>query len=154
MIRWVAEEELSLSHADTGTNNAVEMQSVPAAYLQRHGDYVPNLCIAICGAVHVLLHIYFGKGDSAYTSEPRGKGRERLPNEYLSKVDNAYPSENLGKGDNATQASFVARETMSTKASIHLQGLAECCFASTETVGLLGTGAQDGHLDCHTAPEL
>ena len=30
----------------------------------------------------------------------------------------------------------------------------KCCFTSTETVGLLGTGAQDGHLDCHTAPEL
>ena len=28
------------------------------------------------------------------------------------------------------------------------------CFASTETVGLLGTGAQDGHLDFHTPPEL
>jgi len=25
---------------------------------------------------------------------------------------------------------------------------------STETVGLLGAGAQDGHLDFHTAPEL
>ena len=29
-----------------------------------------------------------------------------------------------------------------------------CCFTSTETVGLLGTGAQDGHFDFHTAPEL
>ena len=29
-----------------------------------------------------------------------------------------------------------------------------CCFTSTETVGLLGTGAQDVHLDFHTAPEL
>ena len=28
------------------------------------------------------------------------------------------------------------------------------CFTSTETVGLLGTEAQDGHLDFHTAPEL
>ena len=28
------------------------------------------------------------------------------------------------------------------------------CFTSTETVGLLGTGAQDGHLDFHIAPEL
>ena len=28
------------------------------------------------------------------------------------------------------------------------------CFTSTETVGLLGTGAQDGHLDFHTASEL
>ena len=32
--------------------------------------------------------------------------------------------------------------------------LVECCFTSTETVGLLGTGAQDGHLDFYTAPEL
>ena len=28
------------------------------------------------------------------------------------------------------------------------------CFTSTKTVGLLGTGAQDGHLDFYTAPEL
>ena len=32
--------------------------------------------------------------------------------------------------------------------------LVVCCFTSTETVGLLGTGAQNGHLDSHTAPEL
>ena len=30
----------------------------------------------------------------------------------------------------------------------------ECCFTSTETVGLSGNGAQDGHLDFHTVPEL
>ena len=30
----------------------------------------------------------------------------------------------------------------------------QCCFTSTEAVGLLGTGAQDDHLDFHTAPEL
>ena len=28
------------------------------------------------------------------------------------------------------------------------------CFTSTEIVGLLGTGAQDIHLDFHTAPKL
>ena len=28
------------------------------------------------------------------------------------------------------------------------------CFTSTKTVGLLGTGAQDGHLDFNTVPEL
>ena len=33
-------------------------------------------------------------------------------------------------------------------------GWLKCCFRSTETVGLLGTGAQDVHLDFHTAPEL
>ena len=32
--------------------------------------------------------------------------------------------------------------------------LLKCYFTSTETVGLIGTGAQDGHLDFHTAPEL
>ena len=33
--------------------------------------------------------------------------------------------------------------------------LLKCCFTSTEmTVGLLGTGAQDVHLDFHTAPVL
>ena len=32
--------------------------------------------------------------------------------------------------------------------------LLECCFTSTETVALLGTGAQDVHLDFHTAPDL
>ena len=32
--------------------------------------------------------------------------------------------------------------------------MVECCFTSTETVGLLGTGAQDVHLDFRTAPEL
>ena len=28
-----------------------------------------------------------------------------------------------------------------------IKSLVECCFTFTETVGLLGTGAQDGHLD-------
>ena len=32
--------------------------------------------------------------------------------------------------------------------------LLKCCITSTETVGLLGTGAQDVHLDFHTDPEL
>ena len=32
--------------------------------------------------------------------------------------------------------------------------LVECCFTSIESVSLLGTGAQDGHLDFNTAPEL
>ena len=30
----------------------------------------------------------------------------------------------------------------------------KCCFTSTETIGLLGTGAQDVHLHFHTVPEL
>ena len=38
--------------------------------------------------------------------------------------------------------------------TIRLIGWLKCCFTSTETVGLLGTGAQDVHLDFHTPPEL
>ena len=38
--------------------------------------------------------------------------------------------------------------------SLQNSGWLKCCFTSAETVGLLGTGAQDGHLDFHTAPEL
>ena len=56
-----------------------------------------------------------------------------------------------------------ARGARSTQVFSHLAALplagrngwlVECCFTSTETVGLLGTGAQDGHLDFDTAPEL
>ena len=32
--------------------------------------------------------------------------------------------------------------------------MVECRFTTTETVDLLGMGAQDGHLDFHTAPKL
>ena len=34
--------------------------------------------------------------------------------------------------------------------------LVECCFMYPETIaiGLLGTGAQDGHLNFHAAPEF
>ena len=39
-------------------------------------------------------------------------------------------------------------------AAIGHWSLLKCCFTFTETVGLLGTGAQDAHLDFHTAPEL
>ena len=34
-----------------------------------------------------------------------------------------------------------------------LMMMMKCRFTSTETVALLGTGAQDVHLDFHTAPE-
>ena len=33
-------------------------------------------------------------------------------------------------------------------------GWLKCCFTSTKTVGLLGTGAQDVHLNFHTASGL
>ena len=34
-------------------------------------------------------------------------------------------------------------------------GSVQCCFTSTETcTDHQGLGAQDGHIDCHTAPEL
>ena len=63
----------------------------------------------------------------------------RLRSEQLGR-----PSVNCTKVDNQPEITLVPN--MST--------LVECCFSSTETVGLLGTGAQDGHLDFTTAPEL
>ena len=43
---------------------------------------------------------------------------------------------------------------LSTAPDLRRVGGLKCCFTSTETVGLLGTGAQDVHLDFHTAPGL
>ena len=52
---------------------------------------------------------------------------------------------------------FYAQSTITFEAEHHMFKfllMLKCCFTSTENVGLLGTGAQDGHLDFHTAPEL
>ena len=43
---------------------------------------------------------------------------------------------------------FMCRKTR------HILSLLKCCFTSTESVGLLGTGGQDAHLDFHTTPAL
>ena len=55
-----------------------------------------------------------------------------------------------------TVLTLSSGDPFSTSSGLHLSKLLKlkCCFMSTETVGLLGTGAQDGHLDFHTAPEL
>ena len=49
---------------------------------------------------------------------------------------------------------FLTKKTRNTVCILFNFLWLKCCFTSTETVGLLGTGAQDGHLDFHTAPEL
>ena len=43
-------------------------------------------------------------------------------------------------------SSPLRKKVRSVSQSIPPSPLAECCFTSTETVGLIGTGAQDGHL--------
>ena len=53
--------------------------------------------------------------------------------------------------DNEETTRYLHPLTAMTQA---LKGSVECCFTSTETVGLLGTGAQNGHLYFHTAPEI
>ena len=50
--------------------------------------------------------------------------------------------------------SSMIKTTSDTAITTYIIRLAEYCFTSTETVGLIGTGAQDGHLDFHTPPEL
>ena len=49
---------------------------------------------------------------------------------------------------------FFAKKLSSPRPICVCAWLLKCCFTSTETVGLLGTGAQDVHLDFHTAHEL
>ena len=46
-------------------------------------------------------------------------------------------------------------DILGTNSDQHLSTV-QCCFTSTETIRLIrtGSGAQDGHLDFHTAPEL
>ena len=51
----------------------------------------------------------------------------------------------------ATQGSPSLKVIM---VSVEVKLELKCCFTSKEIVGLLGTGAQDVHLDFHTAPEL
>ena len=48
----------------------------------------------------------------------------------------------------------LARDSKMPVMTVLLLLLLKCCFTSTETIGLLGMGAQDVHLDFHTAPEL
>ena len=56
----------------------------------------------------------------------------------------------LGRGEEEVSL----RRSSSTWLALVMLLKLKCCFTSTETVGLLGTGAQDGHLDFHTGPEL
>ena len=49
---------------------------------------------------------------------------------------------------------LLRKELIMVEDSPRITMLMKCYFTSTEIVGLLGTGAQDGHLDFHTAPEL
>ena len=48
---------------------------------------------------------------------------------------------------------MLARESLSGVVQLEVQ--VQCCFTSTKTTRTLRErGAQDGHLDSHTAPEL
>ena len=44
---------------------------------------------------------------------------------------------------------LAAADTPKLGVTSHV-GWLKCCFSSIETVGLLGMGDQDGHLDFHT----
>ena len=50
--------------------------------------------------------------------------------------------------------SSMIKTISETAFTTYIIRLAEYCFTSTETVGLIGTGAQDGHLNFQSAPEL
>ena len=61
----------------------------------------------------------------------------------------------LHSDDSSTKDYSQAGASLSNKVRPPSAGTGlKCCLTSTETVGLLGTGAQDVHLGFHTAPEL
>ena len=72
-------------------------------------------------------------------------------------IPKSHPTKSIWNKRHVQLPVFTADHVLSTrsKRTISLYStwnkLVECCFTSTETVGLLGTGAQDGHLDFHTA---
>ena len=57
-------------------------------------------------------------------------------------------------GIQSSRQEWSSFECECSRSTLPLVGWLKCCFTSTETVGLLGTGAQDVHLDFHTAPDL
>ena len=59
----------------------------------------------------------------------------------------------MGREAGRLSVEVLPRTATSTLTQL-LSSVLECCFTSTKTVGLLGTGAQDVHLDFHTAPEF
>ena len=65
-------------------------------------------------------------------------------------------SDSNGHGDIDTTAARHSSidVNLASTGSVPQSDWLKCCFTSTETVGLLGTGAQDVHLDFHTASEL
>ena len=69
----------------------------------------------------------------------------RVGRDWLARQDEAVSAQSLRAKREAVNLS---------QPSMGKDMLLKRCFTSTETVGLLGTGAQDGHLDFHTAPEF
>ena len=58
-----------------------------------------------------------------------------------------------GLADHCIESGACSGEEVTSGVCVLLLVAEFCSFTSTETVGLLGTGAQDGHLDFRTAPE-
>ena len=119
-------------------------------------------------SVDVKHHVYFNKsrweqeeGGEMLSREPRTETSERSSSQgggaakLLRKLD--YPllqSAFLNSLVGYIRTLSLPRWLRSPLLPGSGPWLVECCFMSTETIGLLGTGAQDGHLNFHTAPEL
>ena len=73
---------------------------------------------------------------------------------YLSTLVCQMTSQNYYSKEQSECGWWWQTMTMATGRPYPQPSKLKCCFTSTDTVGLLGTGAQDVHLDFHTAPEL
>ena len=79
---------------------------------------------------------------------------ELCGNPSASNVGNVSLPEQFARSDEQSVQSYCRPTQIKGVCVRGGEGGVECSFTSTETVGLLGTGAQDGHLDFHTALEL
>ena len=84
-------------------------------------------------------------------ASPARKGREG--SRRVEKGREGSRRVEMGREAGRLSVEVLPRTATSTLTKL-LSSVLECCFTSTKTVDLLGTGAQDVHLDFHTAPEF
>ena len=107
-----------------------------------------RFCIKWCDMVHGLVHTE--RAETAAVS----RGTSHVTTKQRCKYTTSVDIQNALQWDRKND-SRSSRITCDKSEWVCLTvGWLKCCFTSTETVGLLGTGALDVHLDFHTTPEL
>ena len=110
---------------------------------EAHPHCVP-CCMCDVSSAKVLILFIVPKGI-------RGLGGRKLRG-AIKKISDSFTPYHISQTINEQSCEFVSNFS-GNAVHTHESKRARCCFTSTETVGLLGTGAQDDHLDYHTASQ-